>query len=160
MLRGLWEDDAVHFRIWLDVDDGAAVKGVESLHAEDVSVAFDEFDDAEGKGVRATGGAARKDSVNLLGRRRECLQNVALRQMCPVENDQILVLLDAQEPVGEFRMNLDRRDLLAHASLPRNIREIFVGIPDNADFLKLHNVFLFIQVISPFPPQASLQAAA
>ena len=63
MLRGLWEDDAVHFGIWLDVDDGAAVEGIESLHAEDGSLACDEFGDAEGEGVRPAGRAARKDAM-------------------------------------------------------------------------------------------------
>ena len=64
MLRGLWEDDAVHFGIWLDVDDAAAVERIESLHTEDVSLARDEFGDAEGERIRATGGAAGEYAVN------------------------------------------------------------------------------------------------
>ena len=63
MLRGLWEDNAVHFGIWFDVDDAAAVERIESLHTEDVSLARDEFGDAEGEGVRPAGRAARKDAM-------------------------------------------------------------------------------------------------
>ena len=64
MLRGLWEDDAVYFGIWFDVDDAAAVERIEPLHAEAVSVAFNEFDDAEGERIWATGGAAGEYTVN------------------------------------------------------------------------------------------------
>ena len=58
--------DDIHLRIGFDVNHGTAVEGVESLHAEDVFAAFDEFDDAEGKGIWTSGRAAGKDAVDLL----------------------------------------------------------------------------------------------
>ena len=135
MLRGLWEDDAVHFGIWLDVDDGAAVEGIESLHAEDVSLACDEFGDAEGEGVRPAGRAAGEYAVKLPCGGWDGLEDVAFGQMCPVEYDEVFVLLDFEQPVREVRMNRNLRDLFAHASLPRDVREVFVGVMNNADFL-------------------------
>ena len=94
MLRGLWEDDAVHFGIWFDIDDGAAIEGIKPFHAEDVSVAFDEFSDAEGEGIRATGGAAGEYAMYFPCCGWDGFQKVAFRQMCPVEDDEVFVLLN------------------------------------------------------------------
>ena len=103
----LWEDDAVHLRIWLDIDDGTAIEGIEPLNAEGVSLVRDEFGDTEGEGVRPAGRAARKDTVNLFRGGWDGLEEVPLRQMCPVEDDEVFVLLDFEQSVRKGRVNLD-----------------------------------------------------
>ena len=128
----LCKGNTVHFRIRLDVNDTAAVKCVESLHAEDVSVAFDEFGDAEGEGIRAAGRAAGEYAVNLPCGGRDGLEDIPFRQMRPVEDDEVFVLLDFEQSVREVRMNRNLRDLFAHASLPRDVREVFVGVMNDA----------------------------
>ena len=138
----LCKGNTVHFRIWLDVDDRAAVECVDPFHAEDVVLACDEFGDAEGEGIRAAGRAAGEYAVNLPCGGRDGLEDIPFRQMRPVEDDEVFVLLDFEQSVREVRMNRNLRDLLTHASLPWDVCKAFVVIMNDADFLKLHDASL------------------